>query len=117
MVQDHFIEKLRHHIVHTRGAVADKQQFAKDLLSKIGLYNSGKPEKEYLELINTYVRPDGDAHVVRLLDVALPAEGPFAVHLDIFGDLSDGLLAYAHLLTTCFALVESKQPNAQKNGT
>lgn len=112
-----FIEKLRHHIVHTRGAVADKQQFAKDLLSKIGLYNSGKPEKEYLELIDTYVRPDGDAHVVRLLDVALPAEGPFAVHLDIFDDLSDGLLAYAHLLTTCFAPVESKQPNTQKNGT
>lgn len=112
-----FIEKLRHHIVHTRGAVADKQQFAKDLLTKIGLYNNGKPEKEYLELIDTYIRQDGDAHVIRLLDVALPAEGPFAMHLAIFDDLSDGLLAYSHLLTTCFSPVESKQPNGQQNGS
>lgn len=114
-----FIEKLRHHIVHTRGAVADKKQFAKDLLSKMGLYNCGKPEKEYLALIDAYVQPDGDgdAHVVRLLNVPLPAEGPFAVHLDLFNDLSDGLLAYAHLLTTCFAPVESKQPRARKNDT
>jgi hypothetical protein len=52
-----------------------------------------------------------------LLDVALPAEGLFAVHLDVFDDLSDGLLAYAHLLATCFAPMESKQPNAHQNGT
>lgn len=112
-----FIEKLRHHIVHTRGAVMDKQQFAKDLLDKVELHNNGKPEKEYLELIDAYVRPDGDVHVVRLLDVALSSDGPFAVHLDMFGDLSDGLLAYAHLLTTCLAPVESNQPTTKINGT
>lgn len=112
-----FIEKLRHHIVHTRGVVADKQQLTKDLLSKMGIYNNGKPEKEYLELIDAYVRPDGDAHVVRLLNVELSANGPFAMHLDMFDSLSDGLLAYAHLLTTCFSPVESKQPHAQINGT
>lgn len=102
------VEKLRHHIVHTRGAVADKNKLSKELLLKVGLYNNGSPRQEYLDLIDKYVRLDGDVYFVSLLNIPLPSKGPAFVYFDKFAHLTDGLLAYAYMLTGCLTQVESK---------
>lgn len=112
-----FVEKLRHHIVHTKGIVADKQKFTADLLEKVGLYNNGKPDPAYLEFIDLYLCPRGGAHFVRLLEVALPSSGHFRKYVDVFGDLSDYLVAYAHVLVTTFTPVQSKQPTSMNADT
>lgn len=107
-----FIEKLRHHIVHTKGIVTSKADFSEQLLKRCGMYNNGQPNQAIIDLIDDYVRPLDTAYYVRLLEVSLPPHGPFRQRLNMFAELSELLPAYAHLLTSCFTAPTSKRPSA-----
>lgn len=106
-----FIEKLRHHIVHTKGRINSKADFTEQILKKCGLYNNGKPTQAYLDEIDSFVRPQGGAYYVRLLDVPLESIGAIQQYVRMFDELSNALPAYAHLLTSCFVQLQSKKPN------
>lgn len=105
-----FIEKLRHHIVHTKGIVSDKNKFIDDLMKKVGLYNNGRPDQEHLELINLVLQQQDGKHFVRLLEIPLLSNGPVRSHVNVFNELSNHLLAYSHVLVTSFTQVQSKKP-------
>ncbi len=105
-----FVEKLRHHIVHTKGLISSKADFVEQLLKKCGAYNNGRPDQRYLELIDNYVRPMAAAHYVRLLEFPLENKDYYRCYVDMFKELSNRLLAYAHLLASSFERVESKKP-------
>ena len=109
------IEKLRHHIVHTRGIVASSKNFKRQILEKCGLNNNGRPDKKYLEWIEMYVHKDDSAHVIHLLEVSLPAEGPINWYMNKFDELSNSLLAYAHLIASSFVALESAKPDRWGN--
>lgn len=102
----HLIEKLRHHIVHTGGDIESREEFVGSLLQKCGLFNNGKPDSVYVDWIDEFVRPVGNHHAVHLLERSLGDIGPIKRHINVFEELSNMLLAYAHLITTSFTQVE-----------
>lgn len=107
------VEKLRHHIVHTKGLISSKADFVVQLHKKCGTYNNGRPDRGHQDLIDDYIRPTGGIHHVRLLDVSLRDKGSAHHYVSMFDQLSNYLLAYAHLLASSFERLESKRPAAQ----
>jgi hypothetical protein len=105
-----FIEKLRHHIVHTKGMISSKSEFTDQLLRRCGTFNKGKPSQSNMDLIDSFIAPRGNACFVRLLDMPLPPCGTFSQYVDMFGELSGYLPAYAHLLASCFVRLQSMSP-------
>lgn len=102
----HLIEKLRHHIVHTRGDIKSREEFISRLLRSCGLFNNGRSDSVYVDWIDEFLRPVGNRHIVYLLERSLGDIGPIKRHINVFEELSNMLLAYAHLITTSFTQVD-----------
>lgn len=92
------IEKLRHFIVHLRGVVHDKQKTIKEILERAGVYNNGKTSAAELSFIDSHLRLATENNSIFLLDIAGESIGPMRTHIDLFGSLTDHLLAYAFVI-------------------
>jgi hypothetical protein len=97
------IEKLRHHIVHTRGKVSNKEEFIKNVLKEAGLGNQGNPNSKYSNFIEPFFNMKGHSNLISLLEVPKDTIIPFYTYYDIFKKRSNYLLTYAHLLFDCLA--------------
>lgn len=89
------IEKMRHFIVHLRGVVNDREQAAKQILERAGVYKNGNPSKADSSFLDFYFQLSDGTNSICLLDIAGEPVGPFRTHFDVFEYLSNCLLAYA----------------------
>jgi hypothetical protein len=92
------IEQLRHHIVHTSGVVSDKKKFVDHVLSKSGLYKKGKTDVLHNEFIETFFGTGDYRNIISLLEIQTNPEIPLDTYIDVFEDISNYLMAYAHLV-------------------
>lgn len=92
------IEMLRHIIVHKNGMVSNKSDFIDLTLKKCGLYNNGKPKKEYIEFINDYFGEDEYENMITLLEIKIPYNMPIDVEYNVFENLVNFLMAHAYLI-------------------
>jgi hypothetical protein len=63
------IEKFRHKIIHYNGKIEDKDEFLKDLLIKLGLYNNGNYDKTYEKYFNSYFIMPNYPNEISLLEI------------------------------------------------
>jgi hypothetical protein len=106
------IEQLRHRIVHVSGIVGDKDKFIELVLNKAGLYNNGRPKKEYVEFIKIYLGDKNYEHNIQLLEVGILPEIPIDIQFNRFDNLTGYLMAYSYIIAQC--LQEHKK---KKNGS
>lgn len=109
VVAANLLAQMRHHIVHTRGVVADRQKFVDKVLRKVGLCGAGLEKPS--EFINSQLLLDDDG-VIYLLKVRdREAPEPLRVHYDVFDGLTNYLLAYAREISVALGYV-APTPNA-----
>lgn len=108
----HLIEKLRHHIVHTGGRIASKEEFSRDVLKKSGLLNGGSPNEVYLNWIDAFLQKDGSEHLIYLLEQSVPSDGLLNTYINVFEELLRKLMAYAHIVASAFASIEPAKGGA-----
>lgn len=110
------IASMRHNIVHLGGVVQDKDEFVKSVLENCGLYNSGNPAVEYLQLINGYFGKNEYRNTIILTETAVDVEFPLPVYVDELKETCSYLLAYIRILGDCIKEDESvcgeTEPNA-----
>ncbi len=95
------IEQLRHVIVHNGGIISDNEIFIEKTLKKAGLFNNGNYDKDDVDFVQSFLgEVDGKIHVV-LLEVNLDPKSPLNLHVDVFQELSNYLMAYAHQICLC----------------
>lgn len=94
------IERMRHVIVHNRGRVASKDEFATAILSDAGALSGGKPKPEDAAFVGQYFGDGRLNTTILLLEHHLPPKGPVRQHIDMWDELLGWMLSYAHMLTT-----------------
>jgi len=85
------IEEMRHHIVHNNGRVPDKDKFLEKILIDIGLYNNGKYDKTFEDIVNSYFSikyPDE----ITLLEIPIEEFPGFSARTDVLFNLFQVLL-------------------------
>lgn len=105
----HLIEKLRHHIVHTKGEVNNREKFSTDVLKKSGLHNNGKPDELYKNWIDSFFIEAGSTSLIHLLERPIKDYSPLNFHINVFEETSNHLLSYAHLIASSFTNPEPKK--------
>lgn len=81
------IERMRHVIVHNRGRVASKDNFAREILSDAGLLAAGHPKPEDAAFIAQYFGSGRRNTTILLLERALPSQGSFNQFIDMWDEL------------------------------
>lgn len=91
------VAQTRHQIVHGRGVVEDRDTFAKQLLSRLGI--SGASASEQLPFIQHSLILNPKDGAIRLLNLRHPDSVPgIQIDYDLFDGLVRFLLIYAHQL-------------------
>lgn len=92
------IEKLRHVIVHEGGKVSSKKAFIKLTTKQSGLYNNGNISQEHVNLISLFFGENEYENLITLLEIRVQPEIPLGGYVNLFGKLTDYLMAYAFLI-------------------
>lgn len=106
------IEKLRHIIVHKGGKVDSKEEFIKLVTQESGVYNNGNISQENLDLINLFFGENEYENLITILEVRVQPEIPLDIHVNLFGKLTNYLMAYAFLVCE---IIKSEISNEQTN--
>lgn len=93
-----FIAQMRHHIVHTRGEVKDRDDFARKILEKIGRWNNGKPSPYRDEINDVFFLPPHE-NTIALLERRIKSDHFLPTHMDIMQNFCRALLSIARALT------------------
>jgi len=100
---------LRHIIVHKGGIVDNRADFTKLVLTKVGLFNNGEPNPEYLSFIEQHFGGGKYENNILLLEVRIRKDIPLDFHYNVFGTLTGYLMAYASLIYENIELTSVKQ--------
>jgi hypothetical protein len=92
------IEEMRHHIVHTYGVITNRVKFLERILKKIGLYNNGKHEEIFRNILNDYFLIKKYPNEISLLEIPVIL-GFLVAKTDILGNLFQILLNSAYFIT------------------
>ena len=93
------IAKLRHIIVHKGGVVGDRNAFLESVLKTSGIWNNGKYSPGYKDFVEKFFGRGDFQNVISLLEIKVHDEIPLDMHLNLFGELSGYLIAYAYLIS------------------
>lgn len=93
------IERMRHVIVHHRGRVSSKDEFATAIASAAGTLAGGKPKPEDAAFVSQYFGNGRLNSTILLLEHHLPRTGPALEHIDMWDELLGWMLSYAHMLS------------------
>ena len=94
--------ELRNHIVHSRGIVDDLDEFIKCVLRPCGLWNNGNPRPELTEFIRRHFRATQQDITISLSEIQItPPESPLREFYDVWSELLEYLIAYAHAIAAC----------------
>jgi hypothetical protein len=104
-----FIEKLRHHIVHTNGIVNNIKKLTEEVIDKTGQYNNKQYINEMKEFINDYFYKIEDQNQIMLIERRVVSEFPLFVTDNRLDQLSNDLLSGSYLL---MQEIENKEKNA-----
>ena len=99
------IQEMRHYIVHNNGRVENKYEFLKKILRDIGLYNNGKYDKIYEEIVNSYFGrkyPDE----ITLLEIPVEEISVFSASTDVLYNLFQVLLNSVYYINKELQLTE-----------
>lgn len=88
------IENLRHIIVHKSGRTK-KELFIEKILEDLGIYNNGKYDKKYDNLINRYIRRVHNIDTIVLLDMPI---NNTSSHYDRLSPRLEDLISHAYIL-------------------
>lgn len=105
------IAQMRHHIVHTRGAVSNRPAFAKKILDKIGRWNNGKPSSYRDEVEDLFFLPPHE-NIIALLERPMKTDHGLPLQMDVMQNFCRALLSTAHALT--HALIDYQDSARQK---
>lgn len=94
------IENLRHIIVHKKGIISNRRAFIEKVLKASGLYNNGNFCLKHTEFIEKFFGSGEYENTIYLLEVPVDPAYP-DTYVDTFENLSNYLLAYAHLVMEC----------------
>jgi hypothetical protein len=90
------IEKMRHCIVHNNGQIENKEEFLKETLESIGLFNNGNYEKEYQKIVESYFTISGYKNEITLLEIPLITGVGFDAATGVLDNLFQILLNSAY---------------------
>jgi hypothetical protein len=90
------VEQLRHIIVHQGGRVYSRKEFEKQVLSKAGVWNNGRPAQMYVNELSFYLAEHQGQYLVRLSSAPTP-DLPFG-EISRVDSLLDIVLAYAQFI-------------------
>ncbi|MDR7270101.1 hypothetical protein J2X20_002759 [Pelomonas saccharophila] len=93
------IERMRHVIVHNRGQVNSKDEFATGVLRDLGMLSGGRPRPEDAAFIGQFVGNGKLKNTILLLEYPLASEGPGTTYIDVWDHLLGWMLSYAHMLS------------------
>jgi hypothetical protein len=102
------IERLRHIIVHRGGKVASKDEFIKDLLNRAGKWNNGRPDQSNKDFVENFFGTGDFSNTVMLLEMKIPHKIPLDIYIDLYGELSEYLVAEAFLICQCVSKTGTK---------
>ena len=92
------IEELRHIIVHKSGVVDDQSEFRDNVLKKAGLFQNGKPKKEYARFINAFFASGEYENHITLLEIRAQKGIPPDNYIDRFDLLIGHMVSYSKYL-------------------
>ena len=102
------IEEIRHVIVHKGGVVGNKEDFIEKVLKNCGLFNSGKPQKEYENFIKGFFG-DGDYenHII-LLEIPTKTNLRLGMYVNLFELICGYMMSYIEVIKDILSEKESR---------